>query len=494
MFLTIGLSTYENDHGVDPRPSIRRHLLEATKAEPEQNSSLILAAESTHRKDPLDGFNYYKGGWNISERHYFSSVGFTAAPLFVLAAAWFLGFGVCMLVIGLCHCCFQRQHSGYSRTAYALSLIFLLLFTITSIIGCAILYMGQGKFHKETSNTLDYVVRQADSVVKSLGSVSYYLDDAKDVRIAQIFLPSDSQESIDSVENKINASSARLEQATKDNSDDIQREFESSYNCRSNAAVSFFWFPLVVIGWILVTVTFILGGIFLLLHNVVGDTCVAMDEWVQNPTADSALDDILPCVDNATAQETLRESKDVTLQLVDLVNQFITNISNFNLRPVPPETSPLIFFNQSGSLVPVLCNPFHSNITDRKCSDGEVNFGNAGQEWKSYVCQVSEAGICTTVGRLTPPYYDQLTAISSLASVLYNYGPFLVELGDCTFVRRTFRNISVDHCSGLRRNSRLVVIGLVLVSSGVMLSLIFWLLFAREKKYRGYVKHFESAS
>lgn len=114
------------------------------------------------------------------------------------------------------------------------------------------------------------------------------------------------------------------------------------------------------------------------------------------------------------------------------------------------------------------------------------------QEWKSYVCQVSEAGICTTVGRLTPPYYDQLTAISSLGSVLYYYGPFLVELGDCTFVRRTFRNISVDHCSGLWRNSRLVVIGLVLVSSGVMLSLIFWLLFAREKKCRGYVKHFES--
>ena len=116
------------------------------------------------------------------------------------------------------------------------------------------------------------------------------------------------------------------------------------------------------------------------------------------------------------------------------------------------------------------------------------------QEWKTYVCQASEAGICTTVGRLTPAYYVQLTAISSLASVLYNYGPFLVELGNCTFVWRTFRNINVDHCSGLRRNSRLVVIGLVLVSSGVMLSLIFWLLFAREKKYRGYLKQFESAS
>lgn len=37
-----------------------------------KNSTLVLAAERTHRKDPLDNFNYYKGGWNISEKHYFS--------------------------------------------------------------------------------------------------------------------------------------------------------------------------------------------------------------------------------------------------------------------------------------------------------------------------------------------------------------------------------------------------------------------------------------
>lgn len=34
------------------------------------NSSLILAQDRTYRKDPSDGFKYYKGGWNISEEHY----------------------------------------------------------------------------------------------------------------------------------------------------------------------------------------------------------------------------------------------------------------------------------------------------------------------------------------------------------------------------------------------------------------------------------------
>ncbi|GMN49948.1 hypothetical protein TIFTF001_019109 [Ficus carica] len=439
-----GPRVYENDHGVGSR-GIRWHLLEATNAEHEHNSTLILAAERTRRKDPLDGFNYYKGGWNIRERHYFSSVGFTAAPLFVLASTWFLGFGVCMLVIGLCHCCCQHQHSGYSHTAYSLSLIFLLLFTIASIVGCVVLYMGQEKFHDDTTNTLDYVVQQADSVVKSLGNVSYYLKAAKDVGIAQIVLPSKIQQSIDSVEQKINVSSTFLERETKKNADDIQRVLDYvRLTLVIVAAVmmllAFLGFLLsvlgmrrlvyilVVIGWILVTVTFILGGTFLLLHN-----------------------------------------------------------------SVPPEAAP-IFFNQSGPLVPILCNPFHSNITVRRCSDVEVNFNNAGQEWKKYICQVSETDICTSTGRLTPTYYDQLMAISGMASALYNYGPLLVDLGDCNFVRRTFRNISADHCPGLKRNSRAIVIGLVLVSCGVMISLIFWLFFVRERKHSGYRKHFESGS
>lgn len=34
------------------------------------NTSLILAQRRTTRKDPLDNYNHYTGGWNISNRHY----------------------------------------------------------------------------------------------------------------------------------------------------------------------------------------------------------------------------------------------------------------------------------------------------------------------------------------------------------------------------------------------------------------------------------------
>lgn len=101
---------------------------------------------------------------------------------------------------------------------------------------------------------------------------------------------------------------------------------------------------------------------------------MAMDEWVKNPTAHTALDDILPCVEPATAQEILSESKNVTFQLVVAVNQIIVNLSNVDIPYGLPFS-----YNQSGPLVPVLCNPFNPDQTDRKCTAGEVQLSDAAQ-------------------------------------------------------------------------------------------------------------------
>lgn len=465
------------------------------------NSSLILAAKRTHRKDPSDGFSYYTGGWNISNGHYWASVSYTAVPFFVLGGIWFVLFGLCLSLICLCYCCCRREPYGYSRTAYALSLILLILFTIAAIIGCVVLYTGQGKFHGSTTSTLGYVVDQAETTSENLKNVSEYLSAAKRIGIGSSFLPANVQTNIDHAETKINASATTLDTKTQKNSKDIQDLLDAVrlalivlaavmlllvflgflFSILGLQCLVYF---LVIIGWILVTSTFILCGIFLLLHNVVADTCVAMDEWVQNPTARTALDDILPCVDNATAQETLLRTKDVTYQLVTVVNTVITNVSNINFAPnfVP------LYFNQSGPLVPVLCNPFNADLTARQCSAGEVDLDNATQVWSNYVCQVSASGICTTPGRLTPSYYNQMAAAVNVSYGLYHYGPYLVDLQDCTFVRQTFTVISDDHCPELRKYSKWIYTGLVMVSVAVMMSLIFWVIYARERRHRVYTK------
>lgn len=247
-----------------------------------------------------------------------------------------------------------------------------------------------------------------------------------------------------------------------------------------------------------------------------------MNHWVQNPTAHTALDDILPCVDSATAQDTLLRSKEITLQYVDLINSVITNVSNINFSP----NFPSMYFNQSGPLVPILCNPFYHDFTDRPCSPGEVNLNNATQvifwahfnsiefepcsylqwkrcltllahllqAWQSYVCQVSSTGICITTGRLTPTIYDQMNAAVNLCNGLENYGPFLIDLEDCTFVRETFSEIYRNHCPKLQRYSRWIYVGLVMVSTAVMLSIIFWVIYGRERRHRLYTKQLQAES
>nr|VDC94512.1 unnamed protein product [Brassica oleracea] len=470
-----------------------------------ENSSLILAAKRTKRKDPTEHFKLYTGGWNISSSHYIFSVSYTALPFAVIAGVWFVFFGLSLSLICFCYCCCARQPYGYSRIAYALSLILLISFTIAAIVGCVFLYTGQGKFHASTTDTLDYVVRQANFTSENLRNVSDYLNAAEKVDVQSLVLPGDVLTKINDIQRKINSSATTLSVKTMENQDKIQSVLN---NMRLAliliAAVMLFLafigfllsifglqclvYTLVILGWILVTGTFILCGVFLILHNVVGDTCVAMDQWVQHPTAHTALDDILPCVDNATARETLTQTKLVTYQLVNLLDSAINTMTNRNF---PPQARPF-YYNQSGPFMPLLCNPFNADLSDHQCQPGEVHLSNATEVWKNYTCQIITAGTCSTQGRMTPKLYTQMAAAVNVSYGLYKYGPFLADLRGCNFVRSTFTDIERDHCPGLKRYTRWIYAGLMLVSTAVMLSLVFWVIYARERRHRVYTKDYNA--
>nr|KAJ0211781.1 hypothetical protein LSAT_V11C400191710 [Lactuca sativa] len=365
-------------------------------------------------------------------------------------------------------------------------------------VGCVVLYTGQGKFNDSTTDTLDYVVSQSNDTVYKLNNVSSILSVAKGIEVNQASLPSDIKNHIDKVHEMIKGAAQNLKFETRKNENDIKRVLKDVLALIIIAAVMLLVallvfsilglqvlvYILVILGWILVTATLILCGIFLALHNVMGDTCVAMDEWVQNPMAHTALDDILPCVDNTTAQETLSQSKDVTFQLVAIVNNIITNVSNID----PPPFAHFLSYNQSGPLVPTLCNPLNANKTDRICQTGELSFDNAIMVWRNYVCQVSANDTCTTVGRLTPKMYKQMSDAVSVSDGLTESRQFLAGLLDCSFVRETFMGIHKDHCPDLNKYSEWIYIGLAMVSAAVMLSLVLWVLYARERKHRRYTK------
>ncbi|MFS7914799.1 putative transmembrane protein [Helianthus anomalus] len=145
------------------------------------------------------------------------SVAFTAAPFLMVAAAWFVIFGLFLSIILLCYCCCRKEQYAYSKTAYTLSLILLILFTITAIVGSIVLYTGQGKFDQSTKKALKYIVHQAELTAERLGKVCNDLAAAKKITVAQVFLPVNMQDDIDEIQTKLNVSAVELSHRTKEN-------------------------------------------------------------------------------------------------------------------------------------------------------------------------------------------------------------------------------------------------------------------------------------
>lgn len=111
------------------------------------------------------------------------------------------------------------------------------------------------------------------------------------------------------------------------------------------------------------------------------------------------------------------------------------------------------------------------------------------QVWQNYTCRVSSTGICTTVGRVTPDVYTQLTAAVNESYALEHYTPPLLSLQDCNFVRDTFQNITSSYCPPLDRYLKTVNAGLAMISVGVLLCLVLWILYAnRPQREEVFVK------
>ncbi|KAK8265354.1 hypothetical protein V6Z11_D12G172600, partial [Gossypium hirsutum] len=363
----------------------------------EPPSTLVLAAQRTNRPDLLRHFKHYHGGWNITNRHYWASVGFTGAVGFIFAASWFVSFGLVLLAY---HYCRWRVDIKGKRTDHSqtICLILLILFTSAAAIGCILLSVGQDEFHGEVLHTLKYVVNQSDYTVQILNNVTQYLSLAKTINVAELFLPSNVITDTDKLNIDLNAAADTLTENTDENAVKIRRVFNAVRLALISVAAVMLILALlglllsvlghqhaihifIVSGWLLVSITFILCGVFVILNNVISDTCLAMEEWVENSHAETALSNILPCVDQRTTNHTLTQSKQVINSLVKVVNTYIYTFANSN--PSPDDNR---YYNQSGPSMPPLCSPFDSQLQDHQFGSNEVSMANASLVWQNFTC------------------------------------------------------------------------------------------------------------
>ncbi|KGN52138.1 uncharacterized protein LOC101211567 [Cucumis sativus] len=456
-------------------------------------SPLVLAANRTKRPDILHGFRVYEGGWDIANQNYWASVGFTGATGFILSIFWFISFG-CALLVHRC-CGWKLNLKGEeSKTSHWICLALLVVFTSAATIGCILLCIGQNNFYNEGLHTLKYVVNQSDYTVDTLRNVTEYLSLAKTINVAQVFLPSDVMNEIDELNVGLNTAADTVADKTSLNSRKIRKVFTVMRSALITVAaimlllaliglfLSFFGYQhaiyiLIISGWLLVTITFVLCGLFVILDNAVSDTCMAMEEWVENTHAETALSNILPCVDHKTTNQTLIQSKKIVNDIVNVVDQFVYNFANANPSPDSPN-----YRNQSGPPMPALCYPYNSQLEESRCGDNDVTIDNASTVWQKFVCQVSESGTCVTVGRVSPDIHSQMVAAVNESYALQHYTPPLLSFQNCNFVRETFHNITTAYCPHLHHHLKIVNVGLAMISVGILLCLLLWILYANHSQ------------
>ncbi|KAG6532608.1 uncharacterized protein LOC121970451 [Zingiber officinale] len=468
----------------------------ASAPAPDGKAPLVLARKRTKRPDMLNSLRMYRDGWDVTNKHYWASVGFTGAPGFILAFIWFVLFALALVTR---RCCRWRIELDKEKLIFLrqMSLVLLLVFTCAALIGCVLLSVGQDEFHGEVMDTLNFVVNQSDFTVDIIRNVTDFLSLAKSISVDQLYLPYDVQNKIGKLNVDLNDAAHTLSGETAESSAKVRRVFDNiRFTLILVAAIMLLLaiigfllsvlghkhavYIFIITGWLLVAVTFILCGFFIIVSNAVGDACVAMGEWVHNSQAETSLSSILPCVDEQTTNLTLYQSKDVIVQLVGVVNTAIYSQA----------TS--VHYNQSGPLMPSLCSPYDSNLHDRQCKPEEVSLVNASTVWQNYTCAVSESGLCVTVGRVTPDIYQQLVAAVNVSYALDHYTPFLLSLQNCQFVKETFDAITTFFCPQLELDLRVVNAGLGLISTGVMLCLIFWFLYAnRPQREEVFAKQYE---
>ncbi|KAI3921187.1 hypothetical protein MKX01_036166 [Papaver californicum] len=237
--------------------------------------TLILAAKRTIRPDILSGLRRYREGWDIRNRHYWASVGFTGSAGFILAALWFVSFGFALVVY---HCC---------RWNLGLDVFFSLL--------------GQDEFHGEVLHAMTYVVTQSDYVVQTLRNVTQYLSIAKNISVDQLFLPSDVKDEIDKLNMDLSAAANTLtenERSALISMAAVMLLLSLLGLLLSVLAVPNDCYRFIWSGWLLVAVTFLLLGV--------------------------------------TTSKTLTQSKEVINQLVNIVNTAIWSFANWD--PPPEDT------------------------------------------------------------------------------------------------------------------------------------------------------------
>ncbi|PIA33946.1 hypothetical protein AQUCO_03900067v1 [Aquilegia coerulea] len=462
----------------------------------------------TIRIDPLDNFNKYKGGFDITNKHYWSSTAFTGIYGYSIGAFWLLCgvlFGGYLLATTLC--CANRKNRKLqkrvpcSRQCYLWPIIFGVSFTFLAIIISGVVIGGTTRFHSRAKTVMNIIIDTADGASDTIYNVTGAMRGIRD----NIALSNEGDETsnfLNTTSQRLDMDAAELSREAKKNRRLIDKGLKIVYiatvtivsiNLVAVIALSVCGFlkfrkafyMLLILCWLMAALCWVSFGLYFFLEKFTGDTCTALGDFQQDPHNNS-LSSIVPCDELISAESVLLDTR---VGLFNLINEVNQNISTIQL---PASLGP--------NLVRI-CNPFSSapeyNYQPENCPPNTIRIGDIPRVLKMFTC--SDVATCGERQYLSNDNFKTVEAYTSSIQNLLNAFPGMESLVDCQVVKDAFTEILSKHCKPLKKFVKMVWASMVALSTIMVVLVLTWAVKAfHEKSHRfsdGSIKpHMEGAS
>ncbi|KAJ8774779.1 hypothetical protein K2173_017225 [Erythroxylum novogranatense] len=460
-------------------------------------------SDDTVRVDPLDNFDKYRGGYDITNKHYWSSTAFTGISGYSIGILWLLVGLLCgsFLLATLC-CCRNRRNGKLKnkypclKQCYLWPIILSISLTILAVTASGLVLGGNERFHSRAKTVLDIIIDTAngasDTIYNTTGAMKGIRDNlgstnesiienfgasGKSISDASFFLMSTSE--------KLDAEAANIRRQARKNSRLIDKGLKIVYivitltislNLTAVVAVSIIQFLksrsralhlLITFCWFLTALCWLFFGIYFFLHNFSRDTCTALENFQENPN-NSSLSSILPCDELISAKPVL---SDVGSGVYNLVNQINANLSALQ---------------RSSSAFFAICNPFTAPPTNEyrpdDCPENTIRVRDIPEVLKVLTCSDSNNGTCED-GQFIPASTSKtLTAYAVSLQDLLDAFPGMQNLLECKSVKDAFSEILLKHCKPLKRKVHMVWASLVCLAMIMVLLVLVWIVEAQHEQ------------
>lgn len=456
------------------------------------NASRLLAVKGD-RRDPLDSFQKYRGGYDVTNVHYWASAGFTGIYGFAIGVAWLL-LGV-LVTLGACCklCCCNHARVAERRSAayYWIPRILALLLSLFAIGVIVTMYIRNRQFHTRAFKVRDTIAGSANDAIGAVRNVTGTLSEV-DTITSKYNIPGLNDGILGNTVNQLNSQANNIDRIVGDNI----RNLNKIINAIQLALIvllsvalfvvvagllsallgwSTIFFLIILIGWLIAVLTWILFGVFYAANSVTSDTCQAFAEYLEAP-ANTTLAELLPCVDEATSARASNVVKQGVKNIVVRANGNLNGLRQAGAGVQPPVS------------LPALCDPIGpapNLVYPTSCPSGTVTLAGLPEVLAPYVCNVEPVTTtCLSQRRFVTPSDDAaIRDFSAAGRSLEIIIPTITALTNCSVVYNTFDTIVTQQCPPTIESIRNLWIPLLLLSVALTLLSFDWI-FANHRNKR----------